>query len=90
MIEAPHYSPHNFRRCLIHGRGEWKSPCLQQHSLWYQEIEFTPNANCARFCAYSNKKSTYEKFRKCLKLLVPRDRIELPTRGFSVNHPGFL
>ena len=21
-------------------------------------------------------------------LLVPRDRIELPTRGFSVNHPG--
>jgi hypothetical protein len=45
--------------------------------------------NCARFCAHSNKKSNYAKFRKCLKLLVPRDRIELPTRGFSVTTSGF-
>jgi hypothetical protein len=39
--------------------------------------------NCARFWAPLKQKSTYEEFRKCLKLKVPRDRSELPTRGFS-------
>ena len=45
-----------------HGHRDRKSPCPQQYLWWYHKVKFTPNANCAHFCAYSNKKSTYEIF----------------------------
>jgi hypothetical protein len=37
--------------------------------------------NCARFWTLLNKKSTYEKYRKCLKSLVPKDRILIAFGG---------
>ena len=40
--------------------------------------------NCARFWTLLDKKSTYEYFVSASEyFMVPRDRIELPTRGFS-------
>ena len=60
MIDAPQQSLDKLKCCRIHRQGELKSPCLQEISKQLQIVKIVMILDCARFCAHSNKKSTYE------------------------------